>query len=271
MGLSQEDLLEKLPTQGQATYKNRIGWAKTYLKKAGLLENTKRAHVKITDLGLKVLTSAPEKIDNQFLMQFPSFAEFKEIKNFASDNNSQPVVLDLSAQGTPRELIDNAFELINKDLADEILDSIFRCSPKFFENLVVDLMISMGYGGSNEEAGKAIGRSSDGGIDGVINEDKLGLDTIYLQAKRWTNTVGAPQIRDFVGSLVGKQSNKGVFITTSKFSGEAVTYANSVQHKVILIDGKRLTELMIEYGIGVSELKTYSLKKIDFDYFSEDV
>jgi restriction system protein len=265
--LSEEELKEQLPSQNQSIFRNRVSWAKTYLKKAGLVDNTKRGYVKITDLGLEILAQKPSKIDNKYLTKFPSFEEFRGV---IASSDQVIDVLDCSSSNTPLEVIESSFRLLRAQLVDELLETISSCSPKFFENLVVDLMISMGYGGSNQEAGRAIGKSSDGGIDGVISEDKLGLDTIYLQAKRWKSTVGAPEIRDFVGSLVGKQSNKGVFITTSKFSFEALNYANSVQHKVILIDGNKLAELMIEYGVGVSKLKTFFLKKIDSDYFDED-
>ncbi len=267
LGLSDEEKEETL-SSGQTTLKNRIGWARTYLKKAGLVKDPQRGYVQITQIGSKILDESPNKINNEYLMRFPGFQLFRQGNK---TNGGKQDDVQLNSESTPKELIDSSFEILNSELAEEILDSIHNCSPRFFENLVVDLMLSMGYGGSNKEAGKAIGKSSDGGIDGLINEDKLGLDTIYLQAKRWKNKIGAPEIRDFVGSLVGMQSNKGVFITTSSFTSEAVSYANSVQHKVILIDGLKLTELMIEHGIGVSEVKKYSLKKIDYDYFSEDL
>jgi restriction system protein len=265
--LTEEEKDETL-SSGQSTLKNRIGWARTYLKKAGLVKNPERGFVQITQIGSKVLSENPSKINNEYLMRFPGFQLFRQGNK--SDEVAQEEI-QLSFNNTPKELIDSSFKILNNQLAEEILDSIHNCSPGFFEGLVVDLMIGMGYGGSNKEAGKAIGKSSDGGIDGVINEDKLGLETIYLQAKRWKNKIGAPEIRDFVGSLVGKQSNKGVFITTSTFTSEAISYANSVQHKVILIDGLKLTDLMIEHGIGVSIVKQYSLKKIDNDYFSEEI
>jgi len=267
LSLSNEEKEETL-SSGQTTLKNRIGWARTYLKKAGLVKDPQRGYVQITQIGSKVLEDKPIEIDNQYLMRFPGFQLFKNGSSSPGDTEEE---IQLNSESTPKELIDSSFKILNNELSEEILESIHNCSPQFFENLVIDLMLSMGYGGSNKEAGKAIGKSSDGGVDGLINEDKLGLDTIYLQAKRWKNKVGAPEIRDFVGSLVGKQSNKGVFITTSSYTSEAIAYAGSVQHKVILIDGLKLTELMIEHGIGVSEVKKYSLKKIDYDYFSDDL
>lgn len=266
--LTEEDKKEVLPSGSQYVIDNRVGWARTYLKKAGLLESPKRSYFKITPLGLDVLKKNPAKINVKFLEQFPLFIEFRNTKKEKDEHEEQEV--ESSSSQTPQELLEYGYQKIKKDLSQELLGYVKQSSPRFFERLVVELLLSMGYGGSRKDAGQAIGQSGDGGIDGIIKEDKLGLDVIYLQAKRWENVVGSKEIRNFVGSLVGQKANKGVFITTSGFTRDALEYVKSITHKVILIDGEMLTQLMIENNIGVSKVISYDIKKIDSDYFVEE-
>lgn len=266
--LTDQDRKEVLPSGSQYIIDNRVGWARTYLKKAGLLESSKRSYFKITSLGLDVLKKNPSAIDVNFLNQFPMFIEFRNIKKEKDDNDEYEV--ETGSTQTPQELLEYGYQKIKKDLSQELLGFVKQSSPRFFERLVVELLLSMGYGGSRKDAGQAIGQSGDGGIDGIIKEDKLGLDVIYLQAKRWEGVVGSKEIRNFVGSLVGQKANKGVFITTSGFTKDALEYVKTITHKVILIDGEMLTQLMIENNIGVSKVISYDIKKIDSDYFVEE-
>ncbi len=266
--LTEEDRKEVLPSGSQYIIDNRVGWARTYLKKAGLLETPKRSYFKITDLGLDVLKKNPSEINVKFLGQFPLFVEFRNIKKEKDDSEEQEA--ETSSTQTPQELLEYGYQKIKKDLSQELLSFVKQSSPRFFERLVVELLLSMGYGGSRKDAGQAIGQSGDGGIDGIIKEDKLGLDVIYIQAKRWENVVGSKEIRNFVGSLVGQKANKGVFITTSEFTKDALEYVKTITHKVILIDGEMLSQLMIENNVGVSAVINYEVKKIDSDYFVEE-
>jgi restriction system protein len=240
--LNDEERKELLPSGKQAKFHNRVGWARTYLKKAGLLESTARGKFCITERGLKVLEINPEKIDKKFLEQFPEFLE-----------------------------LEIGYQSLRNQLAQEVLNIVKKCSPRFFESLVIDLLIGMGYGGSREDAGQAVGQTGDGGIDGIIKEDRLGLDIIYIQAKRWESTVGRPMVQAFAGSLEGMRAKRGVLITTSKFSKEAYEYIKLIEKRIVLIDGEELAQLMIEYDIGVGESERYILKKIDYDYFNEEL
>lgn len=266
--LTEQDRKEVLPSGSQYIIDNRVGWARTYLKKAGLLESPKRSYFKITQLGLDVLKKNPSEINVKFLEQFPLFIEFRNTKKEKDESEEHEV--ETGSTQTPQELLEYGYQKIKKDLSQELLGFVKQSSPRFFERLVVELLLSMGYGGSRKDAGQAIGQSGDGGIDGIIKEDKLGLDVIYLQAKRWENVVGSKEIRNFVGSLVGQKANKGVFITTSGFTKDALDYVKTITHKVILIDGEMLTQLMIENNIGVSKIISYDIKKIDSDYFVEE-
>ncbi len=263
--LSEDERREVLPSGRQYIIDNRVCWAKTYLKKAGLLESTKRSYFKITDLGLEVLQQDPQEINVKFLEQFPEFIEFKNIRKEKGKEEKEERLLQ-----TPQELIEYGYQRIQKELASELLNRVKQASPWFFEKLVIELLLKMGYGGSLKDAGKAIGHSGDGGIAGIIKEDKLGLDVIYIQAKRWENVVGSREVRNFVGSLAGQKANKGVFITTSSFTKDALEYVKTIPHKVILIDGEMLTQLMIENDIGVSRITSYDIKRIDSDYFEEE-
>jgi len=233
-----------------------------------LLETPKRSYFKITDLGLDTLKKNLPEINIKFLAQFPLFIEFRSTKKEKNEHEEQEA--ESSSTQTPQELLEYSYQKIKKDLSQELLGFVKQSSPRFFERLVVELLLSMGYGGSRKDAGQAIGQSGDGGIDGIIKEDKLGLDVIYLQAKRWEGVVGSKEIRNFVGSLVGQKANKGVFITTSGFTKDALEYVKTITHKVILIDGEMLTQLMIENNIGVSKVISYDIKKIDSDYFVEE-
>lgn len=274
--LTQEELSQLLPSGQMTTIKSRVGWARTYLKKAGLLEQPNRGYLKITKRGLEVLNQNPEIIDVKFLEQFPEFVEFRdagkvEDKNFDNINIDHSKLLEpFKTKYSPEETLLNIYDGLNLMLAAELLDNIKLCSPAFFERLVVGVLLAMGYGGSRSEAGRAIGRSGDGGIDGIIDEDKLGLDSIYIQAKRWEGIVGRPEIQKFVGALQGNRAHKGVFITTSDFTKEAKEYVKNINNKVVLIDGLSLAKLMIENNVGVSVVATYEVKKIDSDYFVDE-
>lgn len=264
-GLTEEDRRELLPSGTQAVFNNRVGWATTYLKKAGLLESPKRGYFYITEQGLEVLKQNPPKIDINYLMQFPGYVEFRTARK------DKPKVPETPTEDlTPEETLEYSYQKLRDNIAQELINNIKSCSPEFFEKLVVDLLLNMGYGGSRKDAGEAIGKTGDEGIDGIIKEDKLGLDTIYIQAKRWENTVSRPEIQKFAGALQGQQAKKGIFITTSNFSQGAREYAHIINSKVVLIDGELLSQLMIDYDIGVSKIKSYELKKIDTDYFSEE-
>jgi restriction system protein len=264
--LSDLEREELLPSGGQFVFHNRVGWARTYLKKAGLLATPKRGVMQITDRGQQVLKGNPKRVDVKLLRQFPEFVEFQGAKESGSTEPEPP-----AEQLDPQESMEAGYQRIRKDLSAELLARIKTCSPAFFEQLVVDLLLKMGYGGSKREFGQAIGKPGDGGIDGVIKQDKLGLGEIYLQAKRWDDAqVGSKEIQAFVGALHGKKAHTGVFITTSKFSKPASDYVRDIQDKVILIDGPRLADLLIDYGVGASTVATYEVKKIDSDYFPED-
>jgi len=265
--LTEEEIRQLLPSGKQPTFRNRLGWARTYMQKAGLVESPKRANYKITSKGVGVLSKDLKKIDGSFLKQFPEFIEFQSLKK-------QPTIpidnINFSQKDSPEEKIEYAYEKLKNDTGIELLNNIKSCSPDFFERLVIDLLISMGYGGSRKDAGEAMGKSGDGGIDGIIKEDKLGLDVIYIQAKRWENTVPIKEIRDFTGALASKKARKGIFITTSNFPKSAFEFVKQVDYKIILIDSPLLTELMFEYNLGVTVENTYQVKSIDSDYFIED-
>ncbi len=266
--LSDEERTKLLPSSKQAMFANRVGWAKTYLIKAELLETTKRGYFKITQQGLKVWNEHPLQISTKFLQQFPSFVSFQQLNN--KYLNSPSLNSDPNSTTTPEEELDSAFVKLNQTLASDLIEEIKTCSPRFFEILVVDLLVKMGYGGTRKDAGQVIGRSRDGGIDGLINEDRLGLDVIYIQAKRWQNPVGRQEIQKFTGALEGIRAKKGIFITSSSFTPNAKQYVGQIEKKVILIDGDELAQLMIEHNVGVSPVVSYEIKKVDSDYFMEE-
>jgi restriction system protein len=263
--LTEDEQEELLPSGTQPIFYNRVGWARTYLKQAGLLIPTRRNYLRISDRGKKVLDDMPAKINMKFLEQFPEYLEFRDRKRAKPDDDSRIISDD---DLSPEESLEASYSQVREDLAIEVLDHILRSSPSFFENLVVELLVKMGYGGSRSEAARAVGKSGDEGIDGIIDEDKLGLDTIYIQAKRWTETpVGRSDIQKFVGALQGQRSRKGIFITASRFTDQAREYVSTIDMKVVLIDGKRLADLMIDHNVGVTTVSTYDLKRIDSDYF----
>jgi restriction system protein len=264
--LTEAERTEMLPSGQQAIFNKRVGWARTYLKKAGLIESTRRGFFRITDRGRKVLSDVPNRIDVNFLEQFEEFIEFRSIRK---DKSHLEEVGTNEVDQTPEESLESACRKLPEGLASEILQITKNCSPAFFEQLVVDLLVKMGYGGSRREAGQALGKSGDGGIDGIIKEDKLGLDIIYIQAKRWDGTVGRPEVQKFAGALQGQRAKKGIFITTSAFTKEATDYAAFIDSKIILIDGVRLAEFMIDHGVSITTQTIYEIKKIDSDYFTE--
>jgi restriction system protein len=265
--LTEEEKQELLPSGKQSTFDNRVGWARTYLKKAGLITSPRRSYFIITSRGITVLENNPKIVNVKFLQQYDEFLEFRQPKK---NNNIDVIVEENILQETPEEALENAHRTLQENLSIEIIDTIKQCSPEFFESLVVDLLVGMGYGGSRKEAGQAVGKSGDGGIDGIIKEDRLGLDIIYLQAKRWENVVGRPEIQKFAGALQGQRAKKGIFITTSDFTKDAIEYVSKIDTKIILLNGNRLTELMIEHNIGVTPIAKYEVKRIDSNYFLED-
>jgi restriction system protein len=265
--LTEADLVEMLPSARKTRFYDRVGWAGTYLRKAGLLSSSRRGRFQITQRGLEVLKNPPQRITVEFLGQFPEFVEFRSRRG--KDDEETLTITTIDPQ-TPGEAIEVAYQNLRQSLADEMLQTIKGCSPSFFERLVVDVLVKMGYGGTRKDAGKAIGKSGDDGIDGIINEDRLGLDVIYLQAKKWENVVGRPEIQKFAGALQGQRAKKGIFITTSNFTKEAQDFASRIDSKITLIDGETLCQLMIDYNVGVNLLASYELKRLDSDYFIEE-
>jgi len=267
--LTQEQIEEKLPSQTEPTYINRIGWAITYLKKAGLLESPSRAYFSITKEGKKVVNDDIVNLNSKYLKKYDSFLEFQNLSNKHETQKDITVEDNEKDTQTPSEKMISYYELIKKSICDDLLNKVIEQTPDFFEQLVVDLIVAMGYGGSVEDAGKATKRTNDEGIDGLVKEDKLGLDAIYIQAKRWQkgNVVGRPEIQKFVGALAGQGARKGIFITTSNFTKEAMEYKPRNDISIVLIDGSKLVELMYEYNIGVSTEKRFEIKRLDSDYF----
>ena len=272
--LSEDEMREMIPSGRARLIQNRVGWANTYLRKAGLIESVRHGHNRISEAGREILKDPPPRIDNAYLTRFASFQEFREKSDQTATTETVPTTTEemtsgtTANRGTPDEIIHAQIALLNAALRKDLAEQVMAMDPDQFEQLVVDLLLAMGYGGSVVDAGRAIGRSNDGGIDGVIKEDVLGLDTIYIQAKRWQNTVPIKEVRDFAGALLSKRSVKGVFITTSSFPSGAHDFVASIDRRIILIDGERLADLMIQFNLGVSIAETIHLKEIDFDYFS---
>ncbi len=252
-GLTDDERNELLPSGKQERFLNRASWARSYLKRALLIENTGRGRVRIAPRGIEALQARPERVDIKYLKQFPEFA--------LRQNNRQPedAAVDDADEvvQTPEEMLEAGYQSLRRELARDLLQRVKSVSPRFFERLVVDLLVAMGYGGSRKDAGQAVGQSGDGGIDGIIKEDRLGLDVVYVQAKRWDGTVGRPVVQAFAGSLEGQRARKGVLITTSQFSQDARDYVSRIEKKIVLIDGEQLAQLMIDYGIGVAEVVSY--------------
>lgn len=265
--LREADMKEFLPSGTQTKFDNRVAWAKSYFIQAKVLEPTRRSHFRITQRGIDLHKRSSDRIDIRMLNQYPEFVEFHKARG-AREEETTPSTDPTSE--TPEESLQRAYESIRSNLAGQILDKVKSNSPAFFEKLVVDLMVAMGYGGSRADAGKSVGGTGDEGVDGIIKEDRLGLDVVYLQAKRWEGTVGRPEIQRFVGALHGKRARKGVFITTGKFSDDAKRYVETIDPKVILIDGRTLAELMIDFSLGTTTSGTYEIKRIDIDYYSEE-
>jgi restriction system protein len=263
--LSAAEQAELLPSGRQARFANRVAWAKVYLQRGGLLSSPKRGVFQITARGQEVLANPPDRIGIKFLSRFPEFQAFRSPSgDAASEEASEP-----TESTTPEEALEAAYVSLRAAPATELLARVRAASPRSFEQLVVDLLLKMGYGGTGG-VGEAVGRSGDEGIDGIIAEDRLGLEMVYLQAKRWEGTVGRPEIQKFVGALHGKRARKGVFITTGTFSAEAVTYADNIDPRVALIDGSQLAQFMIDFNVGVALDRAFEVKKVDSDFFDED-
>lgn len=269
LNLSPEDQDDLLPSGTQTRFFNRVSWAITYLTKSGLLKRSGRGRFEITPRGLEVLTKNPSRIDNAFLDQFPKYRLFKTKRAALAveTQRSSQEVLEVEPTVTPDERLDAAYRELREALADELLERVRAGTPKFFEHLVIDLLVGMGYGGSRADAAQVVGKSGDEGIDGVIKEDRLGLDMVYVQAKKWDSAIGPAEIDRFVGSLMRKKAHKGVFITTGTFTSGALRAAQEASSKIVLIDGELLAELMIDHGVAVTDHKAYVVKRIDSDYF----
>jgi restriction system protein len=266
-GLTAEERRVLIPSGRQPLYINRIAWAVTHLAKAGLVERTGRARVRITERGREALAANLLRLDMTYLRRYPEYAEFRR-RSFPAatvDDHASP-----EPTATPDELLAASYQVLRQALAQDLLDRVKRAPPAFFERVVVDLLVAMGYGGSQQDAAQAVGGSGDDGIDGIIKEDKLGLDFVYVQAKRWTGPVSRPIVQAFAGSLEGRRARKGVLITTSTFTREALDYITRIEKRIVLVDGAQLTSLMIDHGVGVADVATYHVKRVDADYFGEE-
>jgi restriction system protein len=263
--LTDEELQLMLPSGQNKVFTNRLAWAKAHLKKAGLLESLSRSSMRITARGNEVLRGPPSKLNIQYLKRFPNYDWYK-----TTSAGDKPDESDGTNERTPEELLESSYKTLKEKLADELLEHVKAGSPQFFERMVVELLVAMGYGGSLADAGQAVGRTGDGGIDGIIKEDKLGLDVVCIQAKKWEKTVGSAEVREFAGSMDGLRARKGVLITTASFSKDAQEFVNRIERKIVLIDGIQLAELMIDHGIAVETAQTYVIKKMDLDYFTDE-
>jgi restriction system protein len=268
-GLTDEERREMLPSGGARLFDNRIGWAKSHIMQAGLLAAPRRAISIITERGRQALRLQPERIDLRILNEYEEYREFRSRRKTTGDEVTDTTELEIQDSQTPEELLENAYLQVRRQIESELLAQIKSSPPDFLERVVVDLVVRMGYGGSRKDAGEALGRSGDEGIDGIIKEDPLGLDIIYLQAKRWEGSVGRPEIQKFAGALQGQRARKGIFITTSTFTADALEYTSRIETKIILIDGLRLSKLMFDHGVGVATASNYEVKRIDSDYFTD--
>lgn len=270
LNLTSADMTEQLPS-GQSRYRNRLAWAKVYMTRAGLLETVQRGSFRITQRGRQLLATSPPAITMETLRQYPEFVAFLGKTTGEAVPQTASAGGNVAKDDTPEETLEAAYSTVRASLGQQLLAAIMAATPAFFESLVLDLMLAMGYGGSRADAAKNVARSGDGGIDGIISEDRLGLDFIYLQAKRWTASVGSDEVRNFSGSLDAHGAQKGVFITTSTFTASADKYVRDVKHKkIVLIDGERLTQLMMDFNVGVSSAKTFEVKRMDLEYFEEE-
>lgn len=267
--LTTEERRRLLPSGNDIAFDNKVKWSRLYLSKAGLLESRRRGYWKITTSGLQVLSQNPSKIGTKFLEQLPQYRAWKRTFSKEAKKEARDKVKVVDEQ-TPEEALEYGYQEMRNNLRQQLLKEVTNVSPSFFEKLVVELLVKMGYGGTVKDAARVRGGSGDEGIDGVIKEDRLGLDTIYVQAKKWQNPVGRPKLMEFVGALKGQRANRGVFIATSRFTNDAIDYASKVDSKVVLIDGDQLAELMIDFHIGVSPFVTYEIQRLDSDYFSEE-
>jgi restriction system protein len=271
--LSDDEREALLPSGKAPKILSRTGWALTYLKQAGLVRSPRRGLYELTDRGRETLEANPQRIDNDFLVRFPEFRDFRARSRSTSGSLAAETPADSHADPLPAaavppdEALEAAYQTLRSTVEAELLETLKQGSPAFFERVVIDLLVKMGYGGSREGSGRAIGRSGDGGIDGVIDEDRLGLDVIYVQAKRWESSVGRPEVQRFAGALQGRRAKKGVLITTSYFTRDAHEYAGHIESRIVLIDGKRLTALMFDFDVGVSANSRYVVKSVDGDYF----
>ena len=262
--LTEAERGQLLPSGKQTIFTNRVAWAKSHFKQAGLLDAPRRGVYRLTERGREVLRGHPGPITLRFLDQFPEHRAFRsQTKADVPVEDSQP-----SNTLTPQEYIESGYQQMRTTLATDLLTRVKECSPEFFERLVIELLLAIGYGGSRQEAGQAVGKSGDGGIDGIIKEDRLGLDVIYIQAKRWEGIVGRPEVQKFAGALQGQRARKGIFLTSSAFTKEAVTFAAAIESKIVLIGGTELVALMIDHNIGVTPVASYEIKRIDTDYFT---
>ncbi|MCX6602373.1 MAG: restriction endonuclease [Acidobacteria bacterium] len=266
LNLSDDETAARLASDSQTIFANRIGWAVQYLKSAAAIRAVRRGVYQITERGSLLLKSQPPEITVRLLRQYPEFIEFEGKRSESGPSSALTPPQD-ETKATPEESLESSFQVLRDALGRELLELIKNGAPAAFERLVVDLLVAMGYGGSVEDAGKVVGKSGDGGIDGIIKQDKLGLDAIYVQAKRWKDSVGSPEIMKFSGSLTKRHANRGVFITTSTFTKDALEFVEAMPQKIVLIDGKQLASLMIEHDVGVSPMRVYTLKRLDQDYF----
>jgi restriction system protein len=269
--LTEEDLAEMIPSGRAKTFANRVAWAMTHMYQAQLLERPRRSVYRITPRGTEVLAEQPDRVDLKILAQFDEYRDFRNKGGASNVKYATVSELELtSSDQTPEEQIAAAYRSIRAALVADLLERVADKPPLFFERLVLDVLRAMGYGGVGEDTTTHLGQSGDEGVDGVIREDELGLDLIYIQAKRWSNPVGRPEIQKFFGALHGKRASKGVFITTSSFTSEAASYAEGVTPRIVLLDGRQLARLMLDYGVGVSTAETYELKRVDLDYFADE-
>lgn len=268
--MTEEEKTQLLPSGTAHVFASRVAWAKTYLKQAGLLSSPRRGVFVISASGKELLAKNPVNIDNNTLNNYKAFRDFRDRSRTADNDSITQTVTELPLEQTPEDAMASAYKRLRSELEAELLVQVSQASPAFFEQIVVDLVVAMGYGGSKQDAGRAIGKSGDGGVDGIIKEDKLGLDAIYLQAKRWEGTVGRPEIQKFAGALQGLRATKGIFITTSTYSKDALEFVLQIPSKIILIDGKTLVRYMVDHNVGVSTAGQYEIKSVDSDYFETD-